>query len=185
MHTNTPQSVEFSSGCSNRFNLSTESDPWRWNSAGRVLASESNKAFHRQLIVVPRYFVGKIPERDIIAHITESRIVERNNRRRHSQRVTTSCVWTHDDSGIPLRQILRGGVNRWVYFSYRPRFYRLIFPIILSFSVSPNYYEGHGWIRNLQCQPSFYGIKSYFKFAICSTPRSIWTKVRDDFGILR
>ena len=32
----------------------------------------------------------------------------------------------------------RGGVNRWVYFSYRRRFYRLILPIILSFSVSPD-----------------------------------------------
>ena len=80
---------------------------------------------------------------------------------------------------------LRGGVNRLVYFSYRRRFYRLIFPIILPVSVSPDLYEGQGWLRNPQSQPSFYGPKSYFEFAICSTPRSITRKVRDDFGILR
>ena len=45
---------------------------------------------------------------------------------------------------------LRGGVNRWVYFSYRRRFHRLNFPIILTFSVRPYYYEGQGWFRNPQ-----------------------------------
>ena len=39
---------------------------------------------------------------------------------------------------------LRGGVNHWVYFSYRQRSYRLIFPIIIPVSVSPDSYEGQG-----------------------------------------
>ena len=42
----------------------------------------------------------------------------------------------------------RVGVNRWVYFSYRRNFYKLIMPIILTLSVSPDYYEGKGWLRN-------------------------------------
>ena len=88
------------------------------------------------------------------------RSVERNTRRRHAQRVTTSCVWTHDESALPLRQMLRGGVNRWVYFSYRRRFYRLTYPTILPVSVRPDFFEGQGWVRNPHCQQSFYGPKA-------------------------
>ena len=51
------------------------------------------------------------------------------------------------------------------------RFYRLIYPIILSVSVSPDLYEGQGWPRNPQCHPSFYGIGSYFELTICQEPR--------------
>ena len=61
--------------------------------------------------------------------------------------------------------------------------FRLIFHITLSFSVSPDLYEGQGWVRNPQCQQIFYGLKSYFEFVTYSTTRSITTKVRDDFGI--
>ena len=84
-----------------------------------------------------------------------------------------------------LSRWLRSGVNRWAYFSYHRRFYRLNFFIILTLSVSPDYYEGQGWLQNPQRQPSFYGPKSYFEFTTCWTPRSITTKLRDDFGILR
>ena len=106
---------------------------------------------------------------------------EEDTRRRWRLRVYEHSTPVH----FTLRRWLRGGVNRWVYFSYRRRLYTKIFPIILFVSVSPDYYEGQGWLRNPQCQPSFYGIKSYFEFAICSTPRSICTKVRDDFRIFR
>ena len=43
---------------------------------------------------------------------------------------------------------LRNDVNRWVYFGYRRAFYRLIFPIMLSVRVSPDLYEGQGWLQN-------------------------------------
>ena len=43
---------------------------------------------------------------------------------------------------------LRGGVDHPVHFSYRRRFSRLIFPIILAFSVSPDLYEGQVWLWN-------------------------------------
>ena len=72
-----------------------------------------------------------------------------------------------------------------VYLSYRRRFYRLVFPIILPVSVSPYLHEGQAWVRNPQCQPIFYSAKSYFRLATCSTQRSITTKVSDDFGILK
>ena len=105
--------------CSTMWRAEGRPSRWNWNGCGKSL---------------PCFDGIKVATLGLLDYTPE----EEETRRRWRRRVYEHTMPVH----FTLRRWLRGGVNRWVYFSYRRRFYRLIFPIILSFSVSPDYYEG-------------------------------------------
>ena len=119
------------------------------------------------------------------AHLNHPLGVEQNNRRRNSQRVSTSYAWTHDGSALSMRQMVERWCESFSLFELSSALLQTNFSYHTYFQRQFRFLRRSGIISGSSVSAKFLRFETYCKFIPCKDLRWIFTKVRDDFGILR